>query len=155
MVCRSPYGEQEYSCLRPLQENARITQLIVHIAQAINDPERKQLKTTVVTDWLIEKGFMAKEVSPEGKAKRVPPTAGIQLGITTQVRQAQHGLYEAVYYSPEAQQFVLDHVGKRIKRMGSQRAANPFVLYIKRTGGAGHRTVPASDPLLRQDPCPR
>lgn len=99
-----------------MQENARITQLIVHIAQAINDPERKQLKTTVVTDWLIEKGFMAKEVSPEGKAKRVPTTAGIQLGITTQVRQAQHGLYEAVYYSPEAQQFVLDHLLEMLEK---------------------------------------
>lgn len=108
--------EQEYSRLRPLQENARITQLITHIAQAIDDPERKQLKTTVVTDWLMKKGFMTKETLPDGKTKRLPTSAGMQLGIMTQLQQGQHGAYEAVYYTPGAQQFVLDHLPEMLEK---------------------------------------
>lgn len=93
-----------------------ITQLIAHIAQAIDDPERKQLKTTVVTDWLMKKGFMTKETLPDGKTKRLPTSAGMQLGIMTQLQQGQHGTYEAVYYTPGAQQFVLDHLPEMLEK---------------------------------------
>ena len=102
--------EEELKRVNPSQEPIRITQFVDLIMNAINDPDRKRLKTTTITDWLIEKGFMSKQVDADGKSKRLPTNMGEQIGLTVKLREGQYGTYQAVYYSTEAQRFLLDHL---------------------------------------------
>lgn len=53
---------------------------------------------------------MEKVANVEGKQQRVPTAAGRRIGMYTKMRQGKYGEYLAVYYSPEAQQFLLDHL---------------------------------------------
>lgn len=102
--------QEELSRIQPAWGELRISQLTERITEAVNDPARKRLKTTTVTNWLVEKGFLEKRVDPAGKSRRLPTAAGEQLGLITREQQGQNGPYQAVYYSKEAQQFVLDHL---------------------------------------------
>lgn len=92
------------------QEPVRVTQLIELISASVSDPQMRKLRTTVITDWLLEKGFMEKQTGPDGKSIRVPTQNGLMLGLSVQVRQGQYGEYQAVLYNAAAQQFVLDHL---------------------------------------------
>ena len=91
-------------------EPVRVTQLVEMISAAVEDPQMRKLKTTVITNWLEEKGFLEKQITPDGKSRRIPTHSGIQIGLFLQTRQGQYGEYQAVYYDPFAQQFVLDNL---------------------------------------------
>lgn len=91
-------------------EPVRITQLVDIIAAAVNDPRMKKLSTTVITNWLLDKGFLEKQISPDGKSRRVPTSGGMAIGLSTEIRQGQYGEYQAVFYNMNAQRFVLDHL---------------------------------------------
>lgn len=92
------------------QEPVRVTQLVDRIRAAVANPGMRKLKTTVITDWLMEKGFLEKQTDPDGKSRRVPTQNGLMIGLSTQTRKGQYGDYQAVFYSAEAQQFVLDNL---------------------------------------------
>lgn len=94
------------------REPVRISQLVEMINAVVDDPQMRKLSTTSISNWLLEKGFLEKQTTPEGKSKRVPTTNGMIIGLSTQIRQGHYGEYLAVYYSPEAQQFVLDHLAE-------------------------------------------
>ena len=96
--------------LSPSKRPLRISEFAAMLAAAADDPNAKRPKTTVITDWLISKGFMKKTMDPEGKPKRLPTEIGKQIGLSTGTRQGRYGEYLAVYYSQEAQQFLLDHL---------------------------------------------
>lgn len=102
--------EEELQRVRPTQEPIRITQFADLIMEAVNDPGRKRITPTLLTSWLIDKGFMSKQRDAAGKSKRLPTPMGEQLGLTVQSHHGQYGDYVAVYYSTEAQQFLLDHL---------------------------------------------
>lgn len=53
---------------------------------------------------------MSKQADADGKTKRLPTAMGEQIGLTVKLREGQYGTYQAVYYSAEAQQFILDHL---------------------------------------------
>lgn len=107
--------DEELGRVNPSQEPIRITQFVDLIMNAINDPDRKKLKTSAITDWLIEKGFMSKQADADGKSKRLPTAMGEQIGLTVKLREGQYGTYQAVYYSSEAQRFVLDHLQEMLQ----------------------------------------
>lgn len=107
--------EEELCRVKPEQEPIRITQFVSMLMEAINDPNRKRMNTTTITDWLIEKGFMARQQGADGKSKRLPTATGEQIGLSTKAYQGQYGEYQAVYYSAEAQQFLLDHLQEMLK----------------------------------------
>lgn len=102
--------DEELRRVIPSQEPIRITQFADRIMNAINDPDRKKLKATTITNWLIEKGFMSKQAQADGKPKRLPTAMGEQIGLTVKLREGQYGTYQAVFYSEEAQRFLLDHL---------------------------------------------
>lgn len=102
--------EEELRRVNPVQEPVRITQFVELVMNAINDPDRKRLGATTVTDWLLEKGFLSKQTDADGKTKRLPTAMGERIGLTVRVREGQYGTYQAVYYSEEAQRFLLDHL---------------------------------------------
>ena len=96
--------------VRVSQEPVRVTQLVDMIVAAVNNPQMKKLSTTTITNWLLEKGFLEKQMGPDGKSRRVPTQNGLMLGLSTETRQGQYGEYQAVFYSTVAQQFVLDNL---------------------------------------------
>ena len=102
--------EEELRRIAVSQEPTQITQFVDRIMNVINDPDRKKLKTTTITDWLIEKGFMTKQPAADGKAKRLTTAMGEQIGLTVKLREGQFGTYQAVLYSEDAQRFLLDHL---------------------------------------------
>ena len=102
--------EEELRRVQLSQEPILISQLTELVMNAIDDPDRKRLSTTTVTNWLILNGFLQKQESPDGKSKRLPTPAGEQLGLTVRIREGQYGTYQAVYYSQNAQQFILEHL---------------------------------------------
>ena len=75
----------------------------------------KKLSTTVITNWLLEKGFLEKQTGPDGKSGRVPTQNGLMIGLSTQTRQGQYGEYQAVFYNTQAQQFVLDNLAAMLE----------------------------------------
>ncbi len=101
---------EQLSKVQISHEPVRVTQLIEMISSAVGDPRMKKLRTTVITDWLLEKGFMEKQTGIDGKSIRVPTQNGLMLGLFVQTRQGQYGEYQAVYYNASAQQFVLDNL---------------------------------------------
>ena len=107
-----PFSVTEEQLARiPLsQEPVRITQLAEMINTAVSTPQMKKLSTTTITDWLLEKGFLEKQIGPDGKSKRVPTHNGLMIGLSTQISQGQYGEYQSVYYHFPAQQFVLDNL---------------------------------------------
>lgn len=68
--------DEELRRVNPSQEPIRITQFVDLIMNAINDPDRKRLKTTTITGWLIQKGFMTKQADADGKSQRLPTAMG-------------------------------------------------------------------------------
>lgn len=88
----------------------RITEFANALMQAVDSNAVKKLNVTKITNWLLEKGFLAKEATPDGKSRRVPTAAGGNLGMTTQLRQSPEGEYLAIYYDANAQRFLLDHL---------------------------------------------
>lgn len=91
-------------------EPIRITQLVDRINSVVNNDRRKKLRVVTITNWLLSKGFLTNVPMENGKNKRVPTEAGERLGLSTELRQGQHGEYLAVTYSTSAQHFVLDHL---------------------------------------------
>ena len=92
------------------QEPVRVTQLVERIHGAVGDPQMKKLRTTIITDWLLGKGFLEKQVQPDGKTIRVPTSNGLAIGLSAETRKGEYGEYLAVYYHAQAQQFVLDNL---------------------------------------------
>ena len=97
------------------QEPVRITQLVELVGAAVENPQMKKLSTTVITNWLLEKGFLEKQTGPDGKSRRVPTQNGLLIGLSTQTRQGQYGEYQAVFYDAQAQQFVLDNLAAMLE----------------------------------------
>lgn len=91
-------------------EPVRVTQLADRIQAVVDNPNMKRLSTTVITNWLLEKGFLMKQTDLNGKSRRVPTQSGLMIGMSTQIRQGLHGEYQAVFYNADAQQFVLDNL---------------------------------------------
>ena len=45
-----------------------------------------------------------------GKTRKIPTAQGKEIGIFTEERSGQYGVYTVVLFSPSAQQFVYDHL---------------------------------------------
>lgn len=103
------------------QEPLRITQLVDAINTAVGNPQMKKLSATVITNWLLENGYLKKHLSADGKSKRLPTQTGMDLGLFTQIRQGQYGEYQAVFYTPSAQKFVLDHLHEILSAKNEQQ----------------------------------
>ena len=98
------------------REPVGITQMVERISTAADNPQMRKLSTTVITNWLLEKGFLQKQTGMDGKSRRVPTQEGFRIGLSVQTRQGQYGEYQAVYYNEEAQQFVLDNLEAMLER---------------------------------------
>ena len=100
--------------VRISQEPVRVTQFVDMISEAADNPRMRKMRTTVITDWLMEKGFLEKQTDPDGKSRRVPTRNGLLIGLSVQTRQGQYGEYQSVFYNADAQRFVLDHLSEML-----------------------------------------
>ncbi len=95
----------------PLSEQpVRISEFVELLWQCAADPEMKKPSTTTITNWLLEKGILRKELGPDGKNRRVPTEAGFAIGLIMETRNGQYGEYTVVGYNAAAQRFILDHL---------------------------------------------
>lgn len=90
----------------------RITEFTDALYQVVNNPAMKKLSTTKITEWLISRGLMMKEMGSDGKMHRVPTDRGLQMGMSTRLRQSRDGEYQAVYYDKSMQRFLLDNLAE-------------------------------------------
>jgi len=97
--------------VRLSREPIRITQLIDRICEAVGDPRMKKPGATVITNWLLAKGFLEIQENPNGKNRRVPSQHGYRLGLSSENRQGQDGEYTVIFYNEQAQRFILDNLG--------------------------------------------
>lgn len=88
----------------------RITEFTALLYAAVDNPAMKRPGTTAITNWLVEQRMLQKATGQDGKQRRVPTEEGLRLGLYTEMRQGMYGEYEAVYYAPEAQRFLLEHL---------------------------------------------
>lgn len=95
----------------PIAEHPiRITEFTNVLFLAVDNNAMKKLNPAKITNWLVAKGFLSTEPTPDGKSRRIPTAAGRNLGMITQVRQSRDGEYLAVYYDANAQRFLLDNL---------------------------------------------
>lgn len=101
---------EQLSRVQPSPYPIRITEFADMLLQAVDGAAMKRLNAVKVTNWLVEKGFLVKETTPDGKTRRTPTAVGISLGMSSQLRQSPDGEYLAIYYDTNAQQFLLDNL---------------------------------------------
>ena len=101
---------EQLSKVQISQDPVRVTQLVEIISAVVDNPQMKKLNTTVITNWLLAKGFLEKQTGLDGKSRRIPTQNGFMIGLSTQTRQGQYGEYQAVFYNAAAQQFVIDNL---------------------------------------------
>lgn len=102
--------EEIRGVVRCLPVPVPITQFLAQFNNARDEETMKKLPPTLVTGWLVEKGFLMVETTPDGRRKKRPTDAGRELGIFTESRQGKHGVYEAILYDESAQQFLIDNM---------------------------------------------
>ena len=101
---------EQMSAITISSQPLRISEFTEVINQAANDPSRKRLKATDITNWLLERGYLQKEQGPDGKQRRAPTELGSCSGITAQMQQGQNGYYLSITYDANAQRMILEHL---------------------------------------------
>lgn len=93
------------------QENITISHLAFIINSQVSSNDRKRLQATELTAWLVDEGFLDFEMDSSGNIWKTPTDDGKQLGIIPVTRINSIGKkYSANTYTPQAQQFIVDHL---------------------------------------------
>ena len=92
------------------REPVTVSWLVDSLTRVVNNPDMRRLNATVITNWLLQQGFLEKRTTPEGKSTRIPTPSGQAIGLTSETRQGREGEYQMVFYDINAQRFVLDHL---------------------------------------------
>lgn len=100
----------QIASLHPDKYSMTISDFCEYLYGYVEVPNMSKPSTTAFTNWLLEKGFMEKITLADGKQRRVPTENGMQIGMYTETRQGQYGEYQTVFYSPAAQQFLIDNL---------------------------------------------
>jgi len=86
-----------------------ITNFVEEINKSVDISAMKKCKTTPITEWLVEKGFLC-EVVINGNRKKTVTAQSATVGIFEEERRNFQGFtYTAILYSAEAQRFILDN----------------------------------------------
>ncbi len=87
-----------------------ISEIHKRLNELKTDPKMKQLRREVLTDWLIDAGFLELITTAEGKQSKRPTKQGEALGITVDSRDGMYGPYYVILYNRDAQQFIIDNI---------------------------------------------
>ena len=87
-----------------------VSEITVRINQLINGEDRKKLKATDITEWLLSQGMLKVE-EINGKNCKLPTDDGTKLGMSVERRESKTGeRYYVTLYNRNAQRFILDHL---------------------------------------------
>ena len=86
-----------------------VTEVVKRLNSLIDTVYMKELKTKDVLSWLVDRGLLQNFIV-NNKTRRRPTAQGERLGIFTEERSGQYGMYEGVFYDHEAQRFLVDNI---------------------------------------------
>ena len=86
---------------------------------ALRPDGMKRLNPAVLTNWLVEQGYLRVETANDKKRKRLA-ALGAQIGISEVERNGEYGHYFHLLYAESAQRFLIDRLpeivgGKEMK----------------------------------------
>lgn len=96
--------------LTPADEPLRISQVTSLINERVDPEKMKNLRSGVITRWLLGIGALEEVQLPSGKEAKLPTPQGRGLGLITQEFRGENSVYSVVLYKPEAQQFIFDNL---------------------------------------------
>lgn len=79
------------------------------------EPTSRLFSHKWATDWLLKAGFLALS---EKDGKKHPTQAGINIGISDDIRSNGYQEYRVVLYNKEAQQFLIDNIDSILEPQG-------------------------------------
>ena len=91
------------------QQSLSVSEIVKRFNALIDSVYMKELKTKQVTEWLVSVG-MLQNIVINNRTRRRPTPQGESIGITTEERMGQYGMYEGVFYSNKAQHFIVDNI---------------------------------------------
>lgn len=113
------YNMYEYS-----EKPILVSQVASNINALVNDTTKK-LKTTSITNWLVEIG-MLKIFEKNGKHYKLPTESGVNIGIVTENKISQKGFpYTVILYSKSAQEFIIDNL-ESVVEFNNRKAPEPI-----------------------------
>lgn len=103
----------------------QVSEIVKRINSLIDTVYVKSLKTTAITNFLVQINMLAVEESAKGNAVKRPTQQGRELGITTEQRSGKYGAYTAVLYNRNAQTFILDNIDAIIAINNEKKPSKP------------------------------
>ena len=91
-------------------ESISVSVLVQRINSLIDQNHMTALKTTQITDWLVDAGFLAVIPTQEGRQVRRATQSGDAMGMHNEERNSIHGPYTGVFYEEKAQRFLVDNL---------------------------------------------
>lgn len=82
----------------------------------LTDEKTLKLKSSSVTGWLIDNGYLTHNADPELKPRFLPTDKGRNTGIFIETRHGIHGDYGVIIYDSNAQQLILDNLTEIAKQ---------------------------------------
>lgn len=116
--------KEQLAAFRPSDAPLTITELANSINALIDLESVKKLKTTAISSYLLNAGFLKEVQYESGKVSKRPTAQGEAIGILVQERMGYIGLYYATVFNAEAQQFVVDNIDAIIEasKHGDEKA---------------------------------
>jgi len=90
-------------------ERITVSKMAEKINSLVDTANMKKLTHRNISDWLVSIGMLQAEVTSDGRNTKRPTSDGREIGITTEDRVGQNGVYTVVLYNREAQQFIIDN----------------------------------------------
>ncbi len=103
-------------------EPLQISRFVEQLNSCVDVGQMKKLTATVVTDWLLDKGFLEQVELEDGRKNRQPTPLGHKIGLSDEMRTGQRGTYKAVFYNEEAQRFVVNHLDEILQSYKNKSA---------------------------------
>ena len=98
------------------EQPVSISELTKRLNDLMNQMYVKELKRGVITDWLTDIGMLSDNIV-NNKARKRPTAAGQNIGIITEEHTNQFGQwYEGVFYTLNAQHFIIDNIDTIIEQ---------------------------------------
>lgn len=93
-----------------------VSDFVEKLNRFIDENSMKKLKTTSITNWLVDIEMLEIVKLPNNKTKKMPTAKGNAIGIDTETRTSLYGEYTIVLYDKNAQQFILDNIDSVIAK---------------------------------------
>lgn len=87
-----------------------VSEITARINELIAENVMTKLKSTSITAFLLQSGFLVQTESVDGKNTKNPTEQGNSIGITSEVRVGLYGTYRVTIYNADAQRFILDNI---------------------------------------------